>query len=98
MGRAVTVAFSAHRTGSAPGDHDRCATNNRAIRRSLRDLFPSPYAVTDALAFIGRVNEAEPETVVRKAMDRAREKFGGEQDWATISRWPGESWLSTTRG
>jgi hypothetical protein len=56
--------------------------NNRAIWRSLRDLFPLPYAVTDALAFIARVREAEPETVVLKAMDRARENFGGKQDWA----------------
>jgi [ribosomal protein S5]-alanine N-acetyltransferase len=46
-----------------PGDAPSLArhANNRAIWRNLRDVFPHPYAESDAVAFIARTQAQRPE-------------------------------------
>ncbi len=48
--------------------------DNPGIARALRDLFPSPYSLLDAVAFIAKFSTAEPSTVF--AIATAEEAFG----------------------
>jgi len=47
-----------------PGDAESLArhADSREIWHNLRDGFPHPYHLEDAVAFIGRCREAEPQT------------------------------------
>ena len=51
----------------------RCADNPR-VAGVLRDLFPSPYALSDAEEFIGKINAGDPRTAF--AIATADEAFG----------------------
>lgn len=73
--------------------------NNRQIWLNLRDLFPHPYTVSDAEAYIARVAADEP--VTRFAVDVGGEavgsvslKLGGdiERRSAEIGYWLGEAY------
>ena len=73
--------------------------DNPGIARALRDLFPSPYSIADAVEFIAKFGTAEPRTVF--AIATAEEAFGimgffPGQDVnrfsAEIGYWIGESY------
>ncbi len=48
--------------------------DNPHIANVMRDLFPSPYALSDAEEFIARINSADPETAF--AIANNKEAFG----------------------
>jgi len=71
--------------------------NNREIWRNLRDGFPHPYSLDDAMAFIAKVAAAQPETMFAITTDD--EAIGGigfglhsdvERVSAEIGYWIGE--------
>lgn len=73
--------------------------NNRKVWLNLRDGFPHPYTLDDAVAFIASALEAEPETVFAIAVDD--EAVGGigfglhddvERVAAEIGYWLGETY------
>src|SRR4051812_43520283 len=73
--------------------------NNPAVARNLRDVFPNPYELSDAQAFIHLVRSTVPETFF--AITVAGEAVGGigfslnddvERVSAEIGYWLGESY------
>ena len=73
--------------------------NNRQIWLNLRDLFPHPYTVSDAEAYIARVAADEPVTrfavdVGGEAVGNVSPKLGGdiERRSAEIGYWLGEAY------
>jgi RimJ/RimL family protein N-acetyltransferase len=74
------------------------AANDRAVWRQLRDLFPHPYQLSDARAFIGRAGLQDPPQALAIAVEGKAVGGVGIERQCDISRGSAEIgyWLGRT--